>query len=123
MKFLASCAIIVVLALNASYSPKVQANDLGALLAGICDTVESDNKSRFRKKLKDARVKLRNIYDGVTCGGMNLVRYAMQSKADSVGEFIVSRMPASHFAGSGDADWAAANGLGDSVTAKAIASR
>lgn len=123
MKFLASSAVIVVLALNMAYAPKAEARDLGALLAGICDTVESDNKSRFRKKLKDARVKLRNIYDGVTCGGLPLVRYAMQANANSVGEFIVSRMPASHFAGSGDADWAAANGFGDSEIAKAIASR
>lgn len=123
MKFLASFIIVGVLALNMSYTPKAQATDIGALLAGICDTVAGDDKGRFRKKLKDARVKLRNIYDGITCGGVPLVRYAMQNNANSVGEFIVSRMPASHFAGSGDADWAAANGFGDSAIAKAIASR
>ena len=79
--------------------------------------------TKLRKKLKEAGVKLRHIYDGVSCGGENLVRYAMTKNAQSAGTYIVKRMPASHFAGSGDIEWANANGHGDSEIAKAIAKR
>jgi len=123
MKLVTSLLISLALAISLSYTPKAQAADINTLLAGICENVATDNKSRFRKKLKEAGVKLRNIYDGISCGGMNLVRYAMSNNAQKTGTFIVKRMPGSHFAGSGDADWASANGHGGSAIAQAIASR
>ena len=123
MKLVTSFIVSLALLMSLSFAPKAQAADISSLLAGICENVATDNKSRFRKKLKEAGVKLRNIYDGISCGGMNLVRYAMSNNAQKTGAFIVKRMPGSHFAGSGDADWAAANGHGDSAIAQAIASR
>ena len=123
MKFFASILTSFLVIMTLSYSPVVKSADVGALLAGICDNVATDNKGRFRKKLKEAGVKLRNIYDGISCGGENLVRYAIKSGATSTGEFIVKRMPASHFAGSGDAEWATGNGFADSPIVKAIAER
>lgn len=47
----------------------------------------------------------------------------MSSNAQKTGAFIVKRMPSSHFANSGDTDWAVANGHGESESAKAIAFR
>ena len=123
MKLVTSVLISLTMLVSLSFAPKAKASDINSLLAGICENVASDNKSRFRKKLKEAGVKLRNIYDGISCGGMNLVRYAMSNNADKTGAFIVKRMPSSHFASSGDADWAAANGHGGSKTAQAIAAR
>jgi len=123
MKYFASILTMFLVIMTLSYSPVVKSADVGALLAGICDNVASDNKSRFRKKLKEAGVKLRNIYDGISCGGENLVRYAIKSGAESTGKFIVKRLPASHFAGSGDAEWASGNGFADSPIVKAIAER
>lgn len=123
MKFFASILTSILVMTVLSYSPAAKSADVGALLAGICDNVATDNKSRFRKKLKEAGVKLRNIYDGISCGGVPLVRYAIKSGAVKTGSFIVKRLPASHFAGSGDAEWAASNGFGDSAIVKAIAER
>ena len=123
MKFFTSILTSVLVMVLLSFSPTAKSADVGALLAGICDNVASDNKGRFRKKLKEAGVKLRNIYDGISCGGENLVRYAIKSGAKSTGKFIVKRLPASHFAGSGDAEWAAGNGFADSPIVKAIADR
>ncbi|MFT6529898.1 MAG: hypothetical protein ACJAZB_001549 [Psychrosphaera sp.] len=123
MKFFASILTTILVMMVLTFSPVVKSADVGALLAGICDNVATDNKGRFRKKLKEAGVKLRNIYDGISCGGEPLVRYAIKSGATSTGEFIVKRLPASHFASSGDAEWAASNGFGDSPIVKAIAER
>ncbi len=122
MKLLVSflSTVVVVSALSTSAPAKA---DVASFLAGVCDNVATDNKSRFRKKLKSAGVKLRNIYDGVTCGGDSLIRYAMQKNAESVGVFMVKRLPASHFESSGDLDWAKANGFGGGKIAKAIEER
>jgi hypothetical protein len=123
MKFFASILTSVLVMITLSYSPVVKSADVGALLAGICENVAADNKSRFRKKLKEAGVKLRDIYSGISCGGEPLVRYAIKNGAISTGEFIVKRLPASHFASSGDAAWAIGNGFTDSPIVKAIAER
>lgn len=123
MKVFATILITMLLVSNSVYSSKAQAADVGALLAGICENVATDDKTRFRKKLKEAGVKLRNIYDGISCGGVPLVRYAMQKGAQKTGTFIVKRLPGSHFASSGDLDWANANGFGGTDIAKAISSR
>lgn len=122
MKFLTSFLVTTLVLVSVTMSPSAK-SDVGAALAGICDVVASDNKSRFRKKMKEAGVKLRNIYDGISCGGQNLVRYSMSKGAQKTGVYIVKRMPGSHFAGSGDTDWAGANGFGDTDIAKAIADR
>jgi hypothetical protein len=123
MKLLTTAVSTLCVVLALSFSAPAKSADVASFLAGVCDNVASDNKGRFRKKLKTASVKLRNIYDGVTCGGMSLVRYAMQNDAQSVGTFMVKRLPGSHFDASGDLEWAKANGFGDSKIAKAIANR
>ncbi|MGI2258136.1 DUF3718 domain-containing protein [Shewanella sp. GXUN23E] len=71
----------------------VQASDM--LVANICEYVKSDDRNLLRQKLKDSRLKLRQIYDGIRCDGHTLVRFAMVSGANESGEFIVSRLPSS----------------------------
>lgn len=65
------------------------------LVANICEYVKSDDRNLLRKKLKESRLKLRQIYDGVKCNGMSLVRFAVESGANESGEYIVSRLPKS----------------------------
>jgi hypothetical protein len=123
MKFITTLLSVSLLLGMTTFSAPTKANDIASALVGICENVATDNKSRFRKKLKEAGIKLRNIYDGISCGGENLVRYAMTKNAQGVGTFIVGRLPSSHFASSGDLDWANANGHGGSEIAKAIKDR
>lgn len=123
MKFVTTLLTISLMIGGLAFSAPAKSADVASLLAGFCENIATDNKSRVRKKLKEAGVKLRHIYDGITCGGENLVRYAMTKNAQSAGTFIVKRMPGSHFESSGDLDWAKSNGHGDSEIAKTIASR
>ena len=118
-----SATITVVLALlGSSLVSTAKASDVSAL-NGICENIAADNKSRFRKKLKESGVKLRNIYDGVSCGGENLVRYAMSKNANDVGSYIVKSLPASHFSTSGDVEWASSKGMATSPIVESIAAR
>lgn len=121
MKLVATLTFALAVA-GASFVTPVQAANVDSL-NGICENVAADNKSRFRKKLKESGLKLRDVYDAISCGGNNLVRYAMTNNANSVGSYIVKRMPASHFAASGDAEWASTKGLAGSPIVASIAAR
>lgn len=122
MKLVATLTFALAIAGAALTSTSVQAANVESL-NGICENIAADNKSRFRKKLKESGLKLRDVYDAISCGGDNLVRFAMAKNANTVGSYIVKRLPASHFAGSGDTEWAASNGLSGSPIVATIAAR
>ncbi|WP_434931338.1 DUF3718 domain-containing protein [Shewanella sp. HL-SH8] len=119
-------AIAVLIAASSVSVPAVANTD--QLVANICDYVKSDDKNRLRKKLKEARVKLRNIYSAVSCDGSSLLRTAYNSNANDVGEFIAKRLPASDLSaaesdGTSIVDWASANGHSGSPITAAITER
>ena len=60
---------------------------------------------------------------GVTCNGLNLLQFAMDKKANSVGEYIVKRLPTSKLKSGDDLNWATSNGHGDSPIVAAIKDR
>ncbi|WP_076407438.1 DUF3718 domain-containing protein [Shewanella sp. UCD-KL12] len=118
--------IAAILAASA-FSLPVQANS-DQLAANICNYVQTDDKNRLRKKLKENRVKLRNIYSGVTCGGDSLLRTAMKSGSDKVGTFVAKRLSvadlsASEADGKTIVEWADGNGHGGSAITSAIKER
>ncbi|EDQ01094.1 DUF3718 domain-containing protein [Shewanella benthica] len=110
-----------------SLSMPVQANS-DQLAANICHYVQTNDKNRLRKKLKENRIKLRNIYSGVTCDGNSLLRTAMNSGSDKVGTFIAKRLSVSELTaaeadGNTITDWAEANGHGASAITAVIKKR
>ena len=60
----------------------------------ICEYVQANDKSRLRSFLKQNKLKIRNIYDGLECNGDNLLIFAAKSNALEVGEFIIGKLPA-----------------------------
>jgi hypothetical protein len=97
------------------FTPAVQAQE--QLAASMCDYVKADDKNRFRKLLSDNRLRLRNIYDGVVCDGLSLIRFAVKSNAAGAGEFIIKQLPAAQITASGDIAWAEANHAGSALIA------
>ncbi|MBB1268672.1 DUF3718 domain-containing protein [Shewanella sp. SR44-3] len=119
-------AIAAVIAAS-SVSAPVHANT-DQLVANICDYVKSDDKNRLRKKLKESRAKLRNIYTGISCDGVSLLRTAYAANAGDVGEYVAKRLSADELSvAEGDGktilDWANANGHGASPITAAIKER
>lgn len=70
--------------------PQAQADNLNLR---ICEYVQANDKKRLRAFLKQNKLKLRNIYDGLECNGDNLLVFSARSKALEVGEFIISKLP------------------------------
>ncbi|MEP4888810.1 MAG: DUF3718 domain-containing protein [Aliiglaciecola sp.] len=75
-----------------------QAN-INDALQNICTIVKTDDKGELRKKMKkvqsDYRLKLKDYYAGVSCGGNSLIRTAMLNDAVETGTLMVKKMPKS----------------------------
>lgn len=77
-------------------APSFAADDISAALANICTIVKTNDKGALRSKMKrveaDFGTKLRDIYDGVSCGGESLIRTAMLNEAVDTGTFMIKKM-------------------------------
>lgn len=87
MKKTLTIALAVALLIPAT---KATANE--NLVESICGYVVTDNKSRLRKVLKENKVRLRNIYDSITCDGQSILRFAIANDANAVGGFVSSKL-------------------------------
>ncbi len=93
------------------------------LFISVCGYVKANDKSKLRKKLKEGRVTLRNIYSDLKCNDQNLLQTAYGSGADEVGEFIVKRVSSKALKASNIYDWAKGNGHGASPITAALKSK
>lgn len=117
---------IAVMLVASSYAVPVKASD--QLAANICNYVQADDKNRLRKKLKETRVKLRNVYQDISCDGDSLLRFAMKSGANDVGAFVAKRLSTTDLAakeadGQNILEWAEANGHSALAMTSAIKER
>jgi len=83
--------IASLLASSAVIAPIAQADNLSLR---ICEYVQANDKNRLRSFLKQNKLKIRNIYDGLTCNSDNLLIFAAKSNSLEVGEFIIGKLPA-----------------------------
>lgn len=111
---------LVALAASVASVQPAQAQDLAL---NLCTYVQGDDRMRMRQRMREDRIRLRSVYDGILCNGMSLLQFAMANDSQDIGSFIVSQLPGSSLEGNGDLDWAEANGHGDSEIANAIRER
>lgn len=106
--------------------------DVTDALQNICTIVKADDKGELRKKMKrvqsDFRLKLKDYYTGVTCGGNSLIRTAMLNNAIETGTLMVKKMPkgdlkAPEKDGKTVLAWASENGLETSAIVAALNDR
>ncbi len=106
--------------------------DINDALQNICTIVKADDKGELRKKMKrvqsDVRMKLKDYYTGVTCGGNSLIRTAMLNDAIETGTLMIKKMPRGDLTspekdGKTILDWASDNGLDASPIVAALNDR
>ncbi|MEH8020628.1 DUF3718 domain-containing protein [Rheinheimera metallidurans] len=114
-------SLATIIAATSFISTPVAADE--QLAQSICSYVAADSKNNLRKTLADNRLRLRNVYDGIVCDGLPLVRHAIKHNAADAAGFIISQLPGSQVAASGDVEWAASNGFGASPIIAAIKER
>ena len=126
MKKLALSALLVATAVAYVVPAKVHAQD--DLAVSICSAIETDDKSRLRKILKNNRLKVRNIYDSVLCNSQTMLQFAFTNGANAAGAFIAKQLPVSKLSeaesdGEPILKWAEAYGYANTPLAEAIRSR
>ena len=121
----------VVTSVIALLLPTFAQADINADLQNICTIVKNNDKSELRKKMKnikkDYKLKLGDYYGGISCGGKSMIRYAMESGANDVGEYLIKKMKkgdlkAPEADGQTVQQWAEANGhIGGPIGAALLA--
>jgi hypothetical protein len=122
---------LIIAATTAGFSMPAQAN-VEEALANICTIVKADDKGELRKKMRrvqsDYKLKLRDYYTGISCGGNSLIRTAMLNDAVEAGTLLVKKMPKSDLStpendGKTLTAWISENGLDASPLAAVIKDR
>ncbi|MCV2883503.1 DUF3718 domain-containing protein [Aestuariibacter sp. AA17] len=94
LKIVKTSCFIVATSMMLSATAKA---DINADLQNICTIVKTDDKSELRKKMKkvqsDYRMKLRDYYTGISCGGNSLIRTALLNNAVETGTLMIKKMP------------------------------
>lgn len=90
--------ITLMAALGAAMGFSSMANaDVNETLANICTIVEADDKGELRKKMRtvnsDYRLKLRDYYSGITCGGQSLIKSSFNNNSIETGTLLIKKMP------------------------------
>jgi len=95
MKYLLIAVLTTSLVLS---SAPAKADDLTRLVHSLCDYAQNNSRSSMRKKLKQARIKLRQIYASVKCGasdgfeGGSLLRVSTYFGSFESAKYIVSQI-------------------------------
>lgn len=71
-------------------APKALAADVAQTM---CDYIAADDKPRLRSYLKTNKLKIRFLFNGVQCNGMNLVAFASSQNANETGALMISKLP------------------------------
>ena len=79
-----------ILASTVVIAPTAQADNLSLR---ICEYVQANDKNRLRSFLKQNKLKIRNIYNDLSCNGDNIMIFAAKSNSLEVGEFIIGNLP------------------------------
>jgi len=83
-------SLFIILVLSAfSYSPKTYSANLSLT---ICEYIAVNDKRRLRSFLKSNKLKIRKIFKGIRCNGMNLLIFAGKAKAVETGEMIIGKL-------------------------------
>lgn len=92
--------VVGLVCLAFSVPQPVEANELQRLAENLCKYAKTDDRSKMRKKLKVARVRLKEIYPGLICGTAgSLMRVAIANDALNAAKFIASKAGKSGLSG------------------------
>lgn len=113
--------LIAMFAVSVALTAPAHADD--GIAQSLCSYVKANDKNSLRKALTDNRIRVKNIYEGLVCDGLPLVRFAIKNNANDAGEFIVKQLPSNFVAGLGDVEWAQSNGFSSSALIEVIKTR
>lgn len=72
----------------------------------FCSQVRHNNANEFRNKLREYRLRIRDIYPRVRCNGETMIQFAQRNRSFDIGRFIAHSVLIDDLHELGDALWA-----------------
>ena len=92
-KLLKTSSVVLLSVSIISFPATTQADELVRLAQNLCEAAKTDDRSGMRKKLKSAKIRLRKIYYGISCGATgSLLRVATKSGSMQAATFIATKI-------------------------------
>lgn len=89
----------------------------------FCAYVRDNDTTRLQNKMRELRIRMRDVYTSIRCNGASLVQFALKTNAQDIGSFIVRSVNMNSLNELGDYEWAQTNGYSDTVIGKALSER
>ena len=91
-----------------------------AVIKSICSYIASDDANRVRKKLKENRLRIRDIHDAILCNGSSMLKFAAEKNSVEAGKLIAKKLSKKSLKAPGPdgvvfLDWAASNGYSSEI--------
>ncbi len=77
----------------------------------FCAYVRDNDTVRLQNKMRELRIRMRDVYTSIRCNGASLIQFALQRNAHDVGSFIARSVTLDDLREVGDYEWAAERGL------------
>ena len=87
----ASIAIVLVMSMLFT-APAKASNDFIILATSLCEYTKANDRSQIRKQIRRSGLKLRKIYDDITCNGQSLHEFAKANNAEDVIAFYEKKI-------------------------------
>jgi len=88
-KLVPLCYLVVMMV---SYAPIPTAHAAN-VAQSLCEYVAADDKKRMRSFLKTNKLKIRSVFQGIQCNGMNLLEFAADNGSVKTGAMMISKLP------------------------------
>ncbi|CAB0151085.1 hypothetical protein PSI9734_01500 [Pseudidiomarina piscicola] len=89
----------------------------------FCAYVRDNQTQRLQRKLRDLRIRLRDIYSHIRCNNATLIQFAVKNRANDIGRFIARSVNLNDLKEVGDYQWMHEQNLLDSPIGETISAR
>lgn len=89
----------------------------------FCSYVRDDDTVRLQHKLRDLRVRMRDMYTSIRCNNASLIQFALANDSHNIGSFIARSVPIDALQEMGDYQWAHERELLTTETGVILANR
>lgn len=71
----------------------------------FCSYVRANDSTAFRNKLRELRLRIRDIYPRIRCNGESMIQFAAHSQSHDIGRFIAHSVLIEDLNDVGDLSW------------------
>lgn len=98
--------LVMMLLMSSSTSASQRLFKSNEIALVFCAYVRDDDTARLQHKLRDLRVRMRDMYTSIRCNNASLIQFALRNNSHNVGSFIARSVSIDALQEMGDYQWA-----------------